>query len=47
MGFSINLGHHEGRGTIMLNGRLVEHHHVNAAKRLLALVEMIKELEVA
>jgi hypothetical protein len=31
----------------MLNGRLVEHHHVAAAKRLLALVDMIKELESA
>jgi citrate lyase subunit beta/citryl-CoA lyase len=39
--------HHEGRGTIMLNGRLVEHHHVNAAKRTLALADMIRELEEA
>ena len=37
----------EGRGTIMLNGRLVEQHHVSAAKRMLALVEMIGELESA
>ena len=39
--------HREGRGTIMLNGRLVEQHHVAAAKRMLALTEMIKELESA
>ena len=44
---ALEKAHHEGRGTIMLNGRLVEHHHVNAAKRLLTLVEMTKELEVA
>lgn len=44
---ALEQAHHEGRGTVMLNGRLVEHHHVNAAKRLLALVEMTKELEVA
>ncbi len=37
--------HREGRGTIMLNGRLVEHHHVAASKRMLALAEMIKERE--
>ena len=37
--------HREGRSTIMLNGRLVEHHHINAAKRVLALNEMIRQLE--
>ncbi len=36
-----------GRGTVMVNGRLVESHHVSAAKRMLALSEMIKELEAA
>jgi citrate lyase subunit beta/citryl-CoA lyase len=36
-----------GRGTVMVNGRLVESHHVAAAKRMLALSEMIKELESA
>jgi citrate lyase subunit beta/citryl-CoA lyase len=36
-----------GRGTVMVNGRLVEGHHVSAAKRMLALGEMIKELEAA
>ena len=33
-----------GRGTVVVNDRLVEHHHVNAAKRLLELHEMIEEL---
>jgi citrate lyase subunit beta/citryl-CoA lyase len=37
----------DGRGTVMLNGRLVEHHHVSAARRILALAAMIKELESA
>jgi citrate lyase subunit beta/citryl-CoA lyase len=44
---ALEQAHRDGRGTIMLNGRLVEHHHVAAAKRLLALVDMIKELESA
>lgn len=44
---ALDQAHREGRGTIMLNGRLVEHHHVSAAKRTLALAEMIKELESA
>jgi citrate lyase subunit beta/citryl-CoA lyase len=35
----------EGRGTVVVNGRLIEGHHVNAAKRLLALADMIKKLE--
>jgi hypothetical protein len=30
-----------------MNGRLVERHHVSGAKRMLALAEMIKELESA
>lgn len=34
-----------GRGTVVVNGKLVEHHHVTAAKRLLVLSEMISELE--
>ncbi len=33
-----------GRGTVVVSDRLVEHHHVNAAKRLLDLFEMIEEL---
>jgi citrate lyase subunit beta / citryl-CoA lyase len=44
---ALEQAYREGRGTIMLNGRLVEHHHVSASKRLLALVDMIKELESA
>jgi citrate lyase subunit beta / citryl-CoA lyase len=44
---ALEQAHREGRGTIMLNGRLVEQHHVSAAKRTLALAEMIKELESA
>ena len=35
----------EGRGTVVVNGRLVEGHHVNAAKRLLAMADMIDKLE--
>ncbi len=34
-----------GRGTVVVNDRLVEHHHVKAAKRLLHLSEMIEKLE--
>lgn len=34
-----------GRGTVLVNGRLVEHHHVVAAKRFLKVSEMIAELE--
>jgi len=35
----------EGRGTAVVNGRLIEGHHVKAAKRLLALSDMIAKLE--
>ena len=35
----------EGRGTVVVNGRLVEGHHVKAARRLLALADMIQKLE--
>ena len=35
-----------GRGTVVVNDKLVEHHHVLAAKRLLVLSEMIGKLEV-
>jgi len=35
----------EGRGTVVVNGRLIEGHHVKAAKRLLALADMIDKLE--
>jgi len=34
-----------GRGTVVVNDSLVEHHHVEAAKRLLSLSEMIEKLE--
>jgi citrate lyase subunit beta/citryl-CoA lyase len=34
-----------GRGTVVVNGRLVEGHHVSAAKRLLAMADMIEKLE--
>ena len=34
-----------GRGTVVVNERLIEHHHVNAAKRLLMLRDAILELE--
>ena len=37
--------HHEGRGTVVVNGRLVEGHHLKAARRLLALSDMIEKLE--
>jgi len=35
----------EGRGTVVVNGRLVERHHVAAARRLIALADMIDKLE--
>ncbi|MEO5676613.1 MAG: CoA ester lyase [Usitatibacter sp.] len=35
----------EGRGTVVVNGRLVEGHHVKGARRLLALADMIEKLE--
>jgi citrate lyase subunit beta/citryl-CoA lyase len=34
-----------GRGTVVVNDRLVEHHHVKAAERMLVLSEMIEKLE--
>ena len=42
---ALERAHHEGRGTVVVNGRLVEGHHVAAAKRLLALADMIAKLE--
>lgn len=42
---ALDRAHREGRGTVVLNGRLIEGHHVNAAKRLLALADMIEKLE--
>jgi citrate lyase subunit beta/citryl-CoA lyase len=35
----------EGRGSVVVNGRLIESHHVKAAKRMLALSDMIEKLE--
>jgi len=35
-----------GRGTVVVNDRLVEHHHIAPAKRLLDLADMISELEI-
>jgi citrate lyase subunit beta/citryl-CoA lyase len=35
----------DGRGTVVLNGRLIEGHHLKAARRLLALADMIRQLE--
>lgn len=37
--------HREGRGVVVVNGRLIEGHHLKAARRLLALADMIKSLE--
>ncbi|MBL8510158.1 MAG: CoA ester lyase [Betaproteobacteria bacterium] len=44
---ALEQAHLAGRGTVMLNGRLVEHHHVSAARRILALADMVHELESA
>ncbi len=42
---ALDHAHREGRGTVVVNGRLIEGHHVKAAKRLLALADMIQKLE--
>jgi citrate lyase subunit beta/citryl-CoA lyase len=42
---ALERAHREGRGTVVVNGRLVEEHHVKAARRLLALADMIEQLE--
>ena len=42
---ALGKAHQEGRGTVVLNGRLIEGHHVKAARRLLALSDMIDKLE--
>jgi citrate lyase subunit beta/citryl-CoA lyase len=42
---ALEQAHREGRGTVVVNGRLVEGHHVKAAKRLLAMADMIEKLE--
>ena len=35
----------EGRGTVVVDGKLVEHHHIKAAEHLLYMSRMIDELE--
>jgi citrate lyase subunit beta / citryl-CoA lyase len=42
---ALEQAHRDGRGTVVVNGRLVEGHHVKAARRLLALADMIEKLE--
>jgi citrate lyase subunit beta/citryl-CoA lyase len=42
---ALEKAHAEGRGTVVVNGRIVEGHHVKAANRLLALSDMIAKLE--
>ena len=42
---ALEQAHREGRGTVVVSGRLVEGHHVEAARRLLALADMISKLE--
>ena len=42
---ALDRAHREGRGTVVVNGRLIEGHHVKASKRLLALADMIDKLE--
>src|SRR5258706_8749483 len=42
---SLSCANRDGRGTVVVNGRLIEGHHVKAAKRLLALSDMIQKLE--
>jgi citrate lyase subunit beta/citryl-CoA lyase len=42
---ALDRAHQEGRGTVVVNGMLVEQHHVSAARRLLALADMIEKLE--
>ena len=42
---ALERAHREGRGTVVVNGRLIEGHHVKEARRLLALADMIEKLE--
>jgi citrate lyase subunit beta / citryl-CoA lyase len=37
--------HESGHGTVVVDDKLVEHHHIKAAKRLIQLAEAIAELE--
>jgi citrate lyase subunit beta/citryl-CoA lyase len=40
---ALEKAHAEGRGTVVVNGRLVENHHVAAAKRLIAVANAIAQ----
>ena len=42
---ALERAHGEGRGTVVVGGRLVEEYHVKAARRVLALADMIDQLE--
>ena len=42
---ALKAAHESGRGTVVVNDKLVEHHHVKAAERLLKLSDMINQLE--
>jgi len=42
---ALSLANAAGRGTVVVKDRLVEHHHIDAAKRLLGLSEKINKLE--
>ena len=42
---ALDRAHRDGRGTVVVSGRLVEGHHVKEARRLLALSDMIDKLE--
>ena len=42
---ALDHAHRDGRGTVVVNGRLVEGHHVKASKRMLAMSDMIAQLE--
>jgi citrate lyase subunit beta/citryl-CoA lyase len=42
---ALEKAHRDGRGTVVVNGRLIERHHLKSARRLLALADMISQLE--
>jgi citrate lyase subunit beta/citryl-CoA lyase len=42
---ALKAANESGKGTVVVNDKLVEHHHVKAATRLLKLSEMITTLE--
>ena len=43
--FTLEQANREGRGVVVVYGRLVVGHHVKAAKRMLALAVLIQKLE--